>query len=67
MFQACRPMGRLFYWVLAVVVTASSVRGLAHEEHYAGKPGEAASLPTAKPAAAELCRAWLRRLPKGQL
>src|SRR5271170_2971687 len=29
MFQACRPMGRLFYWVLAVVVSALSVRGWA--------------------------------------
>jgi hypothetical protein len=55
MFQACRPMGRLFYWVLAaVVVTASSVRVSAREETSAGKPGKAASSPTAKPAAAEL-------------
>ncbi len=52
MFQACRPMGRLFYWVLAVVVTASSVRGAAREEASAGKPGKAASSPAAKPAAA---------------
>jgi hypothetical protein len=45
MFQACRPVGRLFYWVLAVVVTASSVRGAAREEASAGKPGTAASSP----------------------
>ncbi len=50
MFQACRPMGRLFYWVLALVVTASSVRGAAREETSAEK---AAGPPTAKPAAAK--------------
>ncbi len=51
MFQACRPTGRLFYWVLAVVVvTASSALGSAREEASAGKP---ASSPTAKPGAAE--------------
>jgi hypothetical protein len=54
MFQACRPTGRLFYWVLAmVVVTASSVRVLAREETSASKAGKAASSPEAKPAAAE--------------
>jgi len=53
MFQACRPTGRLFYWVLAVVVvvTASSLQGSAREEASAGKP---ASSPTAKPRAAEV-------------
>jgi hypothetical protein len=50
MFQACRPTGRLFYWVLAVLVTASSVRGSGREETSAGK---AAASPTAKPAAAK--------------
>jgi hypothetical protein len=49
MFQACRPTGRLFYWVLAVMVMASSVRVAACEEASAGKP---ATSPTAKPGAA---------------
>src|ERR1700683_2083302 len=49
MFQACRPTGRLFYWVLAVVVVAASVRVWAGEEASAGKP---ATPPTAKPGAA---------------
>jgi hypothetical protein len=53
MFQACRPLGRLFYWVLAVTVLASSVRVSAREEGSAGKTGKTASSPTAKPAAAE--------------
>src|ERR1700683_599499 len=48
MFQACRPTGRLFYWVLAVVVVAASVRVWAGEEASAGKP---ATSPTAKPGA----------------
>jgi hypothetical protein len=38
MFQACRPAGRLFYWVLALVVTASSALGSTREEASAGKP-----------------------------
>src|ERR1700691_4417074 len=50
MFQACRPTGRLFYWVLAVVVMTWSVRVAAREEASAGKP---ATSPTAKPGAAE--------------
>src|SRR5882672_5638721 len=52
MFQACRPAGRLFYWVLAVavMVTASGALGAAREEASAGKP---AVSPTAKPGAAE--------------
>src|SRR5258706_10498331 len=50
MFQACRPAGRLFYLVLAVVVTASSATVSAREEASAGKP---ATSPTAKPGAAE--------------
>jgi hypothetical protein len=50
MFDVCRPMGRLFYWVLAVVVVmASSALVSAREEASAGKP---ASSPTAKPLAA---------------
>jgi hypothetical protein len=53
MFQGCRPAGRLFYWVLAVVVAASSVRVSGGEEVAVGKPGKAASYPTAKPSAAE--------------
>jgi hypothetical protein len=66
MFQACRPMGRLFYWVLAaVVVTASSVRVSAREETSAGKPGKAASSPTAKPAAAELLPRAASPAPQG--
>jgi hypothetical protein len=48
MFQACRPAGRLFYWALAVVVTASSALVWAREEASSGKP---ASSPTAKPGA----------------
>jgi len=47
MFQACRPTGRLFYWVLAVVVTASSVRGSGREETSAGKAAAAKPLPHA--------------------
>jgi hypothetical protein len=49
MFQACRPTGRLFYWVL-VFVTAASVRVWAGEEASAGKP---ATSPTARPGAAK--------------
>src|SRR5580698_7413364 len=53
MFQACRPTGRLFYLVLAVMlVTASSTRVSAGEETSA-KDGKKADSPTAKPAAAE--------------
>jgi hypothetical protein len=52
MFQAFRPAGRLFYWVLAVVVTASGVLGWAREEASAEKPGKAASSPAVKPGAA---------------
>src|SRR5712671_2129293 len=50
MYQACRPAGRLFYLVLAVIVTASSATVSAREEASAGKP---AVSPTAKPGAAE--------------
>src|SRR5712671_2519510 len=50
MYQACRPAGRLFYLVLAVIVTASSATVSAREEASAGKP---ATSPTAKPGAAE--------------
>ena len=65
MFQACRPMGRLFYWVLAaVVVTASSVRVSAREETSAGKPGKAASPPRRSRLRQSHCRARLRRLPR---
>jgi len=53
MFEACRPTGRLFYLVLAVVVGASGVRLAAREEASAGKPEKAASAMTAKRAAAE--------------
>jgi hypothetical protein len=39
MFRVCRPTGRLFYWVLAVVVvTASSTLVSAREGASAGKP-----------------------------
>jgi hypothetical protein len=48
MFEACRPTGRLFYWALAVMVMAASVRVWAGEEASAGKP---ATSPTAKPGA----------------
>src|SRR5882762_2389105 len=51
MFQTCRPVGRLFYWVLAVmVVTGLSALVSAREEASVGKP---APSPTAKPSAAE--------------
>jgi hypothetical protein len=55
MFQACRPVGRLFYSALAVIVavTGSSALSSAREEASAGKP---ASSPTAKPGAAEPLR-----------
>jgi hypothetical protein len=54
MFQACRPTGRLFYLVLAVMlVTASSTRVSAGEDTSA-KGGKKADSPAAKPAAAEL-------------
>ena len=39
MFQACRPTGRLFYLVLAVVVMASSALRSAGEEASAASPG----------------------------
>jgi len=51
MFEACRPTGRLFYLVLAVVVGASGVRLAAREEASAGKPEKAASATRAKHAA----------------
>jgi len=52
MFQACRPMGRLFYWWLAVVmITTSSALGAVRENSSAGKP---ATSPTAKPGGAEV-------------
>jgi hypothetical protein len=53
MFQACRPMGRLIYLALAVVLT-SSIRVAATEEGSAAKPGKATSFPAAKPTAAKL-------------
>lgn len=50
MLHACRPMVRLFYWVMAVaVVTASSALVSAREEASSGKP---AGSPTAKPGVA---------------
>ena len=50
MFQAYRPAGRLFYWVLvAMMMTASGARAVAREEASAGKP---ATSPTAEPGAA---------------
>jgi hypothetical protein len=52
MFQGCRPAGRLFYLVLAVVIGATSFRLLTRDGVFAGKP-EKASSPAAKPAAAE--------------
>ncbi len=51
MFQACRPAGRLFYLVLAVVV-ALSTRVAAGEETSAARPERPTSFPAAKPAAA---------------
>jgi hypothetical protein len=56
MFQACRPAGRLFYWLLAVVVTTSSVRCWARAEDSPGKPGKTVSSTTANPRAAEPSR-----------
>jgi hypothetical protein len=53
MFQACRPLGRLFYLALAVVLAVSSVRVSAREEGSTGKAGKTANSPAAKPAAAE--------------
>ncbi len=53
MFQTCRPAGRLFYWMLAVVMVGVSVRVSAREETSAAKPESGTSSPTAKPAAAE--------------
>ena len=51
MLQACRPAGRLFYWVLMLVtVSTLSVLSSAREEASAGKP---ATSPTAKPGTAE--------------
>lgn len=46
MFQACRPAGRLFYLVLALVVTASGVRSAAREAS-----GKEAENPTSSPKA----------------
>ncbi|MFZ0290826.1 MAG: hypothetical protein WAL65_17260, partial [Candidatus Sulfotelmatobacter sp.] len=51
MFQACRPAGRRFYWVLAVLMAASGVR-LAAREVSAREPEKPASYPEAKPRAA---------------
>jgi hypothetical protein len=52
MFQACRPMGRLFYWWLAVVmITTSGALGSVREEVSAGKP---ATSPTVAPGGAEV-------------
>ena len=53
MFQACRPAGRRFYWVLAVLMAASGVR-LAAREVSAREPEKPASYPEAKPRVAEL-------------
>jgi hypothetical protein len=50
MFQICRPMGRLFYWVFAVVVVmASSALVSAREEATGGKPA-ASPAPQSGPA-----------------
>src|SRR5271155_5504350 len=53
MFERCRPAGRLFYLVLAVVVATWSVRVSAREESSGAKPGKSATPPAVKPAAAE--------------
>ncbi len=53
MFQACRPAGRRFYWVLAVLMASSGVR-LAAREVSAREPEKPASYPEAKPRVAEL-------------
>ena len=65
MFQACRPTGRLFYWVLAVVVvTASSVRVLAREENPRVKPERQRVPPRRSRLRQNRCRARLRRSPR---
>ena len=51
MFQACRPVGRLIYLALAVVV-ASSILVAAREKGPTAKPERPTSSATAKPAAA---------------
>ena len=51
MFQTCRPAGRLFYLVLAVVVAASSVRPAARAEGSAGKAEKPAISSEAEPRA----------------
>lgn len=53
MFQVCRPVGRLFYWALAVVLV-SGVRVAGSEEGSAAKPGGATSFTRSKPAALKL-------------
>ena len=52
MFQACRPAGRLFYLVLAVVVAATGVR-LAARDTSGENPEKTPSATAAKPGAAE--------------
>jgi hypothetical protein len=47
MFQACRPAGRLFYWVRAVAVVTTGVR-LAAREVSARQPAKPMSYPDAK-------------------
>src|SRR5271156_6195758 len=53
MFQRCRPAGRLFYLVLAMVVSTWSVRVSAREGLSGANAGKAATPQAAKPAAAE--------------
>ena len=53
MFQRCRPAGRLFYLVLAVVVSTWSVRLSAREGLSEASAGKSATPPAAKPAPAE--------------
>ncbi len=52
MSQACRPLGRLFYWMLAAAVTVSGVRLAAREASAIG-PEKAISHPEVKSRAAE--------------
>jgi hypothetical protein len=53
MFQVCRPVGRLFYWALAVVLV-SGIRVARSEDSSATKPGRATSFTPSKPAALKL-------------
>ena len=65
MFQRCRPAGRLFYLVLAVVVSTWSVRVSAREEASASEGRKCRQLPQRRSRLRQnLCRGRLRRPPK---